>query len=276
MTSYERNADGGPSALRGFQAYADDSPRDHEAPATDVVDDRWDDDGENNQDNQDAQGAPPRQRRWVEAGVLAGVVAVGAVAGAFIARVDGKPVVLATTSSTADDAGLSVQVASMAETLTNPPPASGPKLEVLAPSIQAAPAMVRGAPPPLQIVPSRAVQPSPPLQPVERRQEFAVPPSGQDTPAMASATQPSFACSDAPTLARAMVCGDRRLAILDQRMKQAYAAALSAGAPGEVLREDQEDWLSVREDAAQNSRDTVAAVYRQRIAELRQLADGNF
>lgn len=273
MTSYERNADVDPSALQGFQAYADDSPRDHEAPTAYATDDRWD---EGDDDDQGAFAAPPPRRRWVGAVVLAGVVAFGAVAGVFLARDDGEPAVPATAGSTAEDAGLSVQVASMAETLTTPPPASGPKLEVLAPSTQAAPAMARRAPPPVQIVPSRAVQPSPSLEPIERQRESPVTPSGQDAAAVASATQPAFACSDAPTLARAMVCGDRRLAILDQRMKQAYAAALAAGASGEALREDQEDWLNVREDAAQDSRDTVAAVYRQRIAELRQLADGNF
>lgn len=271
MTSYERNADGDPSALQGLQAYADDSPRDHEALTASLTDDRWNDGGN---DDQDDYAALPPRRRWVDAGILAGVVAVGAVAGVFLARVDGKPAVLATTSSMADDAGLSVQVASMAETLTIPPPVTGPKLEVLAPSTQAAAAvMARRAPRPLQIVPPRAVQPPRPLELVERQRESQVAPSGQDAAASASDTQPSFACSDAPTLARAMVCGDRRLAILDQRMKQAYAAALSAGAPGDVLREDQEDWLNVREDAAQKSRGTVAAVYRQRIAELRQLAD---
>lgn len=54
------------------------------------------------------------------------------------------------------------------------------------------------------------------------------------------------------------------------------AAALAAGAPEALLREDQADWLNVREDAAQDSRDTVAAVYRQRIAELRQTAGDDF
>ena len=69
-----------------------------------------------------------------------------------------------------------------------------------------------------------------------------------------------------------MVCADRGLASLDRRMKQAYASALDAGVEPGLLREDQDDWLDVREDAAHVSRDAVADLYRQRIGELRRVA----
>jgi len=81
------------------------------------------------------------------------------------------------------------------------------------------------------------------------------------------------ACADAASAARRLVCSDMRLAALDRRMKQAYAAAVSAGASPEALAADQDDWLQVREAAARESRYAVANVYRQRIDELWALSD---
>jgi uncharacterized protein len=63
-----------------------------------------------------------------------------------------------------------------------------------------------------------------------------------------------------------------RVAAADQRMKQAYAAALDAGAPYHLLQRDQAEWLEVREDAAQVSRGAVLDVYRQRTRELLAMA----
>jgi uncharacterized protein len=65
-----------------------------------------------------------------------------------------------------------------------------------------------------------------------------------------------------------MVCADMRLAAADQRMKEAYAAALAAGAPYRRLAREQEDWLELREDAAHVSRGAVLSAYRQRTREL--------
>lgn len=81
------------------------------------------------------------------------------------------------------------------------------------------------------------------------------------------------ACSDAPTLAYEMVCRDRGLAEADRRMKRAFSAALAAGVPSGALRRDQDDWLEVREEAAQVSPRAVADLYRQRTRELFDLAD---
>ena len=70
-----------------------------------------------------------------------------------------------------------------------------------------------------------------------------------------------------------MLFRSMRLAALDRQMKQAYAAALAAGASPDALAADQDDWLDVREDAARQSRWAVASVYRQRIDELWDLVD---
>jgi uncharacterized protein len=69
-----------------------------------------------------------------------------------------------------------------------------------------------------------------------------------------------------------MVCRDPGLAAMDRSMKQAYAAAVAAGAPTDELAADQEDWLEVREEAATYSRRAVADIYRQRIDELDAMA----
>ena len=70
-----------------------------------------------------------------------------------------------------------------------------------------------------------------------------------------------------------MVCADPRLAALDQQMRRAYDAALAAGIPEAGLRADQADWLDIREDAARYSRNAVTRIYRQRIEELRTMAE---
>jgi uncharacterized protein len=41
-----------------------------------------------------------------------------------------------------------------------------------------------------------------------------------------------------------------------------------------MLRDEQDDWLAIRESAARYSRSAVADVYRQRIRELNAMADG--
>ena len=70
-----------------------------------------------------------------------------------------------------------------------------------------------------------------------------------------------------------MVCEDPELAAADRRLSQAYRAAVAAGAPEEVLRDEQQDWLNLREDAAQRSRRAVADVYEQRIGDLERQLD---
>ena len=47
----------------------------------------------------------------------------------------------------------------------------------------------------------------------------------------------------------------------------------SGAAPADQLRQDQRDWLDIREDAARRSPRAVMNLYEQRINELNDLAD---
>jgi uncharacterized protein len=86
--------------------------------------------------------------------------------------------------------------------------------------------------------------------------------------------EPPSGCAAMGSRAAQMVCGDRRLAAADQRMRRAYAAALRAGVPEGDLAADQDDWRRIREDAARYSRTAVGNIYRQRIEELEAMARG--
>ncbi len=165
---------------------------------------------------------------------------------------------------------MNVQVAQVAPM---PIPSVGTdKLEVLPRDTGDRPALVR-APTPPRVAPATTPGPAPPAK--------AEPPPGQDAAATApapsgptpTARRASYDCADAPSPARAMVCRDAGLARMDQRMKQAYAEALAAGVPEEELAAEQEDWMSIREEAARYSRRSVANIYRQRIEELEWMSE---
>jgi len=47
---------------------------------------------------------------------------------------------------------------------------------------------------------------------------------------------------------------------------------MASGADPRALRQEQGDWLAIREDAAAHSRRALAQVYAQRTAELDQMA----
>jgi len=87
------------------------------------------------------------------------------------------------------------------------------------------------------------------------------------------AEPPASRCARAGSLGAQVVCEDPALTRADRRMTEAYRRALRAGAPAADLREEQEDWLAIREDAARHSPDAVANIYRQRIDELEALAE---
>ena len=150
--------------------------------------------------------------------------------------------------------------------ITNPPPPpvtpSAGKLEVL--------------PQDLAQMAARAAQsaqglPPPPPLPLPLPAQSA-PPARLAVPSFAP-TRASFDCAGAASLGERMVCEDPGLAAADRQMSRAYRRALDAGAPPAELREDQRDWLDIREVAARRSPGAVAAIYRQRIAELEELAD---
>lgn len=85
--------------------------------------------------------------------------------------------------------------------------------------------------------------------------------------------QTSFDCATARPGAEEMVCGDAALAAADRAMGQAYRRAMRAGADPDELRQEQRDWVAIREDAALHSRSALGQVYEQRIQELNQIAD---
>jgi uncharacterized protein len=80
-------------------------------------------------------------------------------------------------------------------------------------------------------------------------------------------------CQTAGSLAAQMVCADPELSAADRELNQAYRRALRSGVPPEQLRQDQRDWLAIREDAARRSPRAVASIYEQRIDELNEIAD---
>jgi uncharacterized protein YecT (DUF1311 family) len=97
-----------------------------------------------------------------------------------------------------------------------------------------------------------------------------------ETPAPVPAPRAVFtdpACDGAGGRAAQMVCADPDLSAADRELNRAYRRALRAGAAPEQLREEQRDWLNVREDAARHSPRAVANIYDQRIDELNRIAD---
>jgi uncharacterized protein YecT (DUF1311 family) len=101
----------------------------------------------------------------------------------------------------------------------------------------------------------------------------AGPPQAPPPPAGRDRAAAGRDCAAAPTRAEALVCADPGLAEADRRMRRAYVAALRNGAPADLLAREQDDWLEARDDAARYSREALEDVYRQRIAELRDIAD---
>jgi uncharacterized protein YecT (DUF1311 family) len=80
-------------------------------------------------------------------------------------------------------------------------------------------------------------------------------------------------CDGARSRAAQMVCADPDLSAADRELNRAYRRALRSGAAPDRLREEQRDWLSIREDAARRSSRAVASIYEQRIDELNRIAD---
>lgn len=261
--------------LLGFQTYADGTPRASADARTRFAPDEPDDDWHNDP-APFAPADPSRRRR-------AGMIAMGSAAvlaafagGYLVARTD-PPVSAEAGSGTSEAAAMAaarpmnIQVAEVAPLPV--PSVGGEKLEVLPSDAGAAtPGPVR-APAPKRAGPALAPDATPPAKAEAPLGQDAVatgPPPSEPSPAV---RRRSYDCADQPSAARAMVCRDAGLARMDQRMKQAYAAALAAGVPEEELAAEQEDWLSIREEAARYSRRSVANIYRQRIDELESMSE---
>ncbi len=262
-----------PSRLRGFNAYADDRPRTA------------------------AQSAPPAGDDWDEAWTGAVVEPPGARLNSLHRRRRNR---IAIASATVAVIGLGALFA--AQSLRSPPQA-GPaiaaanppmRIELAQPAAPAAPlpsterlevlaSLPQSAQPRME--PSRTperVGLAPPPATSESSRRLAAPeapPVGafaRDAAGAAGPLKARDACQDGSSWAAALVCRDRELSNLDQRMRRAYAGARDAGVPEAALREDQRDWLDIREEAARHSRNAVEDIYRQRIDELQQAATADF
>lgn len=271
--------DGDPDRpMLGFQSYADGTPRASAKPGTRFASDDPEDDW--GDDLASFAPAKPSHRRRVGMVAMGSAAVLAAFAGGYlVARTD--PPVSAEAGSSASEAAamaaarpMNVQVAEV--TPLPVPSVDGEKLEVLPRNAGAAtPDPVRAPPPP-----RAALSVAPVPTPVTKAEA----PPGQDAVATApppsepssAVRRPSYDCADQPSAARAMVCRDAGLARMDQRMKQAYVAALAAGVPEEELAAEQDDWLSIREEAARYSRRSVVNIYRQRIDELESMSERNW
>jgi uncharacterized protein YecT (DUF1311 family) len=201
------------------------------------------------QPTRDASGWPIS--RTVAVGV-AGAVALGLLVGVW-SRPNlghsnvGTPMRAVTPAEDAAPAKMNIEVNAL-------PPPSAPKsagrLDVLSPGL------AQAAPPPL---------------PVSAADSSAAPPQLSQVPAPQIAAAES--CQAARGRAAQMVCADPDLSDADRELNRAYRRALRSGVAPEQLRQDQRDWLAIREDAARRSPRAVASVYEQRIDELNQIAD---
>jgi uncharacterized protein YecT (DUF1311 family) len=143
-----------------------------------------------------------------------------------------------------------------------PPRATKPSAEQAFGAPTASGPAVRGA----EAVQS-AILPAPQAQPPVRR------PAPEESYVDAD-RGPSFDCRYARSRAEDMVCADPGLAQADRALERSYERAVAFGVPQRMLRDEQDDWLAIRESAAHYSRRAVADVYRQRILELNAMADG--
>src|SRR5690606_41012674 len=121
-----------------------------------------------------------------------------------------------------------------------PAPAPAPPPAVFEP--QGAP--VAAAPPPGRPAP---FAPAPP--PARPAPEPAWAPEAPVAPEPRFAGDPSFDCRYARSFSEQMVCDSPRLAAADRAMDAAYDRAIRAGAPPRWLRQEQDDWLAIRDDA---------------------------
>lgn len=163
------------------------------------------------------------------------------------------------------DAQMQVTVLDPVPAPVAPPPSRVGRLEVL-------PADQRQVPGRRVVAAAPA---APPLLPV------TAPPPAKADPAPLPAVDASARASDhvldgcerAPSLAAAMICRDPELQTADRRLRRAFRAAMRSGgmSPGQ-LRAEQDDWLAIREDAAERSPHALAQVYDQRIGDLEALA----
>jgi len=215
-----------------------------------------------------ARGGWSRPALWA---ALAGATVVGLGLG-FWAKggLPQRPRDLAETARSGPDQLVQIEV--MKPTFS-PVPQALDRLEVLPADVKLPQAPSEAAPEPIQ------TNNAPPVASVTRQASeppAALPQRTMGTPAPSGGRrQPERAsdCLSAPSRADRMLCDDAELAGWDHELSAAYSRALRAGAPPQILREEHEDWLAIREDAAHYSRRALVSVYDQRIGELNALAE---
>jgi uncharacterized protein YecT (DUF1311 family) len=238
-----------------------------------------------------AASAPEPQRRRLPTrtlmigGVIAALV-LGVLFG-LLARpqlVGSKPTMSPATTA-APPAPAVAPGAAQVPIAVNPPPAPEPlprapgRLETLPPDMAAA----SRPPPPTSrsAVRQQAVAPTlPAIAPPQAAQApvAPTPPTPQAAPAPfepAPTYRASYDCATARPGAEQAVCSDPGLAAADRRMARAYRRAIQSGIAPEDLRQEQRDWMMIREDAARHSRQALGQVYEQRIRELNDISDNS-
>lgn len=226
---------------------------------------------------------PPRPRgRGISRGMLLG--GVGAAVGlGLIFGLLAKPefaeaptrAPMAPVTRTAEETVTTPVPVEVAAVTPTPEPKAAGKLEVLPPDLARAaqprsttfPTAPPSRPAPARQAPAAGAREPGEIAPAPPRIAAAPPP-----PIGQPVERPSFNCRYAGTRAERMVCADPELARLDQRLDRAFRRAVASGIPYRELRAEQDDWLAIREDAARRSPDAVDSIYRQRIAELNDLA----
>ena len=121
-------------------------------------------------------------------------------------------------------------------------------------------------------VPAQRTSARPPENPIA---QAARPKPGGGRPAAAATEQaaaPSFNCRRARTTTERMVCGNGSLAAADRRMSAVFYDTMARADPRtkSALRRSRDEFLRRREQCSSSA--CVAAVYEQRVAQIRQIA----
>jgi uncharacterized protein YecT (DUF1311 family) len=230
-----------------------------------------------------APAAAPRRgpsRRTLMLGGVAAALTLGVLFGLWARPelIGSKPMASQLPPAAAASSAVATPSAAQVPIAVNPPPAAEPlprapgRLETLPPEMAAA-ARLQAQPrtpqaPPAAPTPDLAQAAPQPAAPMLA----PVPPAASE-PAPAPSFRASFDCGTARPGAEQMVCGDPMLAAEDRQLARAYRRAMRSGVEPEDLRQEQRDWVAIREDAARHSRRALAEVYDQRIQELNQITD---
>jgi len=149
-------------------------------------------------------------------------------------------------------------------------PAAGARTAVASAAAPAPEPVAAAPPPPVRADQALTAAPQIPAARPAIRQTSA--PARGVAAEVASATTPRTRCDRRRQAIDRLICRDRGLASLDRDLNAAFADAVRSGAPSGPLSEDQEAWVIRRDRAAEESPESVADLYRARIAQLNEAA----